>query len=370
MLSGFDPATIDQTDPRIIALAETKIYAGPYAQMCAEFYNNIVLKHDRGTPYTPIALLFDRNHGLAFKYSRTLAIGALPYTPADEQMRAVINTVFPNESSAPHFAASYPPGPFGEVFDVVTTDASADILNSYRAIVLVGQARVDAKLAQSLKQFVEKGGLLFAACEQLTPELWSLAGIADTGELGHDSSFLRASDFYVHRQTAFDYHKVNLTGAEPLYVAGNIADRRWPVATRHRVGQGSVIVGMPVWMNVKGDPTQMHGVFYEILGMIADELAPVRLYGSGLKVMFNRNAAGWVVTLMNNRNPTIAYPGYRPAARERDTAGVVLKARVSSDSATEWITGQSMTVRDGQVSLLVPPGEIRIIEFFEKSAKE
>ena len=370
MLSGYDPTTIDQIEPRIIALAETKVYAGPYAQMCGEFYDNIVQKHDRGTPYTPIALLFDKNHGLAFKYSQTLAIGAVPYTPADEQMRSVLNTVFPFESSTPQLATGYPAGPFGEIFDVVTTDASAEVLGSYRAVVLVGQPRVDAKLALSLKQYVEKGGVLFAACEQLTPELWSLAGITDTRELGQDTSYLRASDFYVQRQRGFEYHKVKLQGAKPLYVAGNPAERSWPIATLHRVGKGTVIVGTPVWMNVKDDPTLMHGVFSDILEMIADELAPVRVYGSGLKVMHNRNATGWIVTLMNNRLPTIASPGFRPAIRERETAGVILKPRFESDAATEWLTGQPLSLHNGQVSLLIPSGEIRIVEFRDKPAQK
>lgn len=245
MLSGYDPTTIDQADPRIIALAETKVHAGPYAQMCSEFYDTIVQKHDRGTPYTPIALLFDQNHGLAFKYSKTLGVGAVPYTTSDEQMRAVLNTVFPNESSTPHYTVHYPTGPFGEVFDAITTEASADVLQSYRALVLVGDVRVDAKFAESLNHYLEHGGLLFAASEQLTPELWSLAGISDTGELGQDNTYLRASDFFVHQQGVFDYHKVHLKGAEPLYLAGHIDHRTWPVATFQRVGKGGIIVGTP-----------------------------------------------------------------------------------------------------------------------------
>ena len=386
MLAGYNPLTIDRTDPRIVALADTKQYAGPYALMCSEFYDNIVKKHDRGTPYTPIALMFDKNHGLAFKYSQVLAVGAVPYTTADEQMRAVINTVFPYETSAPpHVAADYRAGPFGEIFDVVTTEASAPTINSYRAIVLVGQARVDARLGGILRQFVEKGGLLFMVCEQMTPELWSLAGIADTGELAQDSSYLRASDFYVYNQDVFDYHKVTLAGAEPLFVAGKYEERSWPVATINRVGDGCVIVGMPVWLNTNGDPTRMHSLFSEIMGMIADELAPVRVYGSEVKVMVNRNAAGWVVTLMNNRGHTIAYPGYRPAERESDAAGVVLTPRFEYSEATEWLTGATLDEGRGsgvisrlvrslggggrpgadgaEVALIVPPGGIRIVEF-------
>jgi len=308
--------------------------------------------------------MFDRNHGLAFKYSKVLALGAIPYTTADEQMRAVLNTIFPYEGSAQIYygGAACRAGPFGEIFDAITTEAPSPVIHSYRAIVLVGKARVNAQLAGVLKQFVEKGGLLLMVCEQMTPELWSLAGIADTGQMGRDTSFLRANDFYVYHQGPFEYHRVQLNEAEPLFVAGDYEARGWPVATLNRVGDGCVIVGTPVWLNVKGDPTRMHGLFSEIVSMIATELAPVRVYGNEVKVMYNRNAAGWVVTLMNNRGQTIAYPGFKPAQRELDTAGVVLKPRFEYVEAREWLTGERL-VGKNEVSLLLPPGDIRIVEF-------
>ncbi len=357
MLAGYDPLTVERTDPRIVALQDkAKQFAGPYALLCHELHEGIVTKHDRGTPYTPIALLFDKHHGLAFKYSFTHAIGNIPYTPADEQMRAVLNTVFPYE------ARPYAAGPFGEIFDVITTEAPAAVIDTYRAIVLVGQARVSPELAETLKRFVTNGGLLFTVCEQMTPELWRLAGIRDTGEMGRDAGYLRASDFYVYGTDAYDYHKVKLAGAAPLFVANNFDDRDWPVATINRVGEGCVIVATPVWLKVTGDPTRMHSLFSEIMGMIADELVPVRLRGSEVKVMYNRNAAGWVVTLMNVQGITSAAPGYKPAIRRQSAAGVTLAPRFPCAAVTEWLTGKPLAGAD-EVALVVPPGDIRIVEF-------
>ena len=297
--------------------------------------------------------------------------------------------MFPHEGSGQvYFSnADYRAGPFGEIFDVITTEAPTPAIDSYRAIVLVGQTRVDAPLAATLRRFVEKGGLLFLVCEQMTPELWTLAGIADTGEMGKDSTYLRASDFYVYNEpVAFDYHRVKLTGAEPLFLAGKYEERQWPVATLNRVGQGCVIVGTPAWMNVKGDPTCMHGLFSEVLRLIADELVPVRVLGSEVKMMYNRNAAGWVVTLMNNRGTTIAYPGFRPAERDQDAAGVVLKPRFEYTEATEWLTGATLSGKQAtgtpsrlpngsrcaaevEIGLVVPPGDIRIVEFRTREGK-
>ncbi|MDA1211863.1 MAG: hypothetical protein O2955_05065 [Planctomycetota bacterium] len=362
MVSTYDPRTVDDTEPRVLALQDEKTYAGPYASLCSDLWDNVVTKHDRGTPYTPLALMFDKHHGFAFKYSRTLTVGALPYTTADNQMRAVMNTAFPNEGD------QYAAGPFGEMFDVITTEASASTIDSYRAVVLAGPVRIDDRLADVLKDFVENGGLLFLACEQMTPALWTLAGINETGELGEDSMFLRAHDFYVYQQGAYKYHKVTLDGAEPLFLANNYDDRQWPIATINRVGTGGVIVGTPVWMNVADDPATMHGVFSEVLTMIADEVTPVAVRGNEVKVMYNRSDIGWVVTLMNNRGTTIAHPGFKPAIRDHDVAGVVLRPKFGYVRAKEWLTDQTWddSSTGETIGLTIPPGEIRIVEFTTK----
>jgi len=357
MLSGYDLTAAEKADPQIRAPKDKgKTYAGPCAFQFNELYENIVKRHDRGTPYTPVALMVDRNHGFLLHYSLTHTVGNIPYMPGDAQTRAVINTIFPYESREDA------PSPFGEIFDAITTEASKDVIESYRAVVLVGEARVGKELAGTLKGFVEKGGLLFMACERLTPELWGLAGIKDTGQIGQDTGYLRANDFYTHSEVGFKYRKVRLAGAEPLFVAAKAGDRGWPLATTHQAGKGRVLVGTPVWLNVEGNPGRMHGLFSEILGMIADELAPVRVSGGEVKVLFNRNDAGWVVTLMNLEGVTRAFPGSKQAVRDRSAAGVVLEPRFEYSVASEWITGEKFP-GTGSVPVVVPPGEIRIIEF-------
>jgi hypothetical protein len=370
MLSGYDLTAGEKTgDPAPAPQEKGKVYAGPCALQFNELYENIVKRHDRGTPYAPVALMVDQNHGFLLHYSLTHTVGNVPYTPGDAQTRAVINTIFPCET---RYDA---PGPFGEIFDAITTEASEAVIQSYRALVLVGEARVGKELAGRLTRFVEKGGLLFMVCEQLTPELWDLAGISDKGQIGQDAHYLRDSDSYVYSEGNFRYHKVRLTGAEPLFVPVKAEDRQWPIATIRRVGEGRVMVGTPVWLKVEGKPGQMHGLFSEILGMIADELVPVRVRGSEVRVLFNRSPSGWIVTLMNLEGVTNIshFPprksddrdvreGYKPAVRDRSTAGVILEPQFEYSGASEWITDQELTGK-GRVPVIVPPGEVRIIEF-------
>ncbi|MDO9543470.1 MAG: hypothetical protein Q7J98_14280 [Kiritimatiellia bacterium] len=385
MIADYDPLTVDQTEPRVLALQDkNKKYAGPRAMMWDELYENIVKKHDRGAPYTPIALLCDKNHGFVLHYSTDRTIGNVPYTAGDEQTRDMLNAIFSQSQRRGNYG--------GEIFDVLTTDASEPVIDSYRALVLVGDVRVSPEVAATLKRFVEKGGLLFMVCEQMTPELWSLAGISDTGQMGRESgykaAYLRASDHFTYTgQGNFEYHKVTLDGAESLFVANNYEDRVWPVATLNRVGKGSVIVGTLPWLHHGkatntttysdgvsiSKPQGMHGLFSEIMGMIAAELVPVRVYGNEVKIMYNRNDTGWVVTLMNGEGAGDTYPWYcypefpchKPAVRELSSAGVVLKPMFEYSKATEWLTGEKLAGKK-EVSLIVPPGEVRVVEFREK----
>lgn len=359
-MAGYDHATVDDTPPRILALQDKSRYPSPISMFYGDFYDRIVKGHDRGTPYAPVALMFDRNHGFVPQYNATHAVGNVPYTAADEQMRAITNTLFPWEGKAPNVRQTIVTGPFGDIFDAITTEASAQTIGGYRAIVLVGEARVDAALAEALRQFVHEGGLLFMVCEQMTPALWELAGITATGDMGQDSSYTRASDFYTWFQEPFAYHEVRLNGAEPLFLANQYENRTWPVATLNRVGRGCVVVGTPVWLAVQGDVTRMHSLFSEIMTMIADELVPVRVYGDDVEVLYNRNENGWVVTLINNEGVIRNWPGYRPATRKFDAAGVILEPRFEYTGTVEWVIGEPL---GEDLALVVPPGEVRIVEF-------
>jgi hypothetical protein len=138
------------------------------------------------------------------------------------------------------------------------------------------------------------------------------------------------------------------------------------VATIHRVGKGAVLVGTPVWLNVKGNKSRMHPLFSEIIGRMADELVPVKVTGGEVKVMYNRNESGWVVTLMRVRGDKIDWPGQAGPSREDQTpVKVTLTPRFKYSEALEWLTGGKLggSGAEDEVGLTIPPGEIRIVEF-------
>ena len=362
-LAHYDENTVLHTDPRVLVLQDQKTYLSPLGNLCQQFYDNVVAQRDRGLPYTPIGLLFDRNHGFVMQYSTSHTIGMLPYTNGDNQMRAITNAIFPWEKHRMMGSLrTSVSGPFGDVFDCITTDASAETIASYRALVLVGRIDMDDELETKLKQFVEAGGVLLMVPEQMSDALWELAGITDTGTIGSCRWYKREWDYYpFHDEHAMEYRRVELTGAELLFFSDDefYSKRiKWPVATVNRVGLGRVIVGTPKWLMAKA--TTMQNLFSELLGTIVDELVPVRVYGDDVQVMFNRNRNGWVVTLINNSGSDNS--GGKPNALRQDlAAGVILEPRFAYSEAVEWVTGMRLEY----LSLILPPGEVRIVEIAE-----
>jgi len=358
------PAT-QPADPK-----NRKNYLSPLGKLYEEFYDTVILKHDRGVTYTPVAIVLDRNHGNVLQYDVNHTFGHVPYGEGDYQVRALINKLFPWEDypatwNRERMAATN--GPFGDIFDVVTSDAPREVLDAYRVLILAGDVRLDSTGESNLEAFVRGGGTVLMTTEQMTPGLWRLSGLADGGKYVKAG----ANQAMVHRpdgwkipglEPAFEYRRVKLISAEPLVVLEG--DPSGVLAARNHLGKGQVVVATPKWMVVPGSKNRLLGLFDCLLRDLVDDLLPVKVYGD-IQWMLNRNAAGWVVTLINNKG-VYKYGGLPPVVRAEESAPVVLVPRFAWSTAREWLTGQV----PAQPSVLVPPGEVRIVEWLTEPGKK
>lgn len=357
--ANYDESTVERINPRVLALQDIKTYLSPLGLVYKEFYDNIVKKHERGIPYTPIALLFDKNHGCILEYSQNSIVCQVPYQKGDYQTRAIINTIFPWENKRQQTGTfesnTNVTGPFGDIFDVLTSDASDDVLTSYKVICLAGNIQLDEKLEQALKKFVENGGILFLTAEQMSPALWQLAGIEYAGEKCKDQVGVscRSDRYRIRENKEFPYRKVTLKDAVPLVTA---LKTQYPLATINRIGKGTVIATTPEWLMEPDSQNKMLNLFSYLLNGIKEELVPVKVYGN-VQVLYNKNSRGWVITLINN-NGVYKYPGQKEVVRNEEAEPVILEPQFKWAEANEWITGRALS----ELSLLVPPGKIRIIE--------
>ena len=94
-VSNYNCRDIDKIDPLVKVMRDKPYHLSPDGEIRKELYDNLVKKHDRGTAYTPAALIFDRHHGFIPTYSKNQILGVLPYTEGDYMMLAVESGLFP-----------------------------------------------------------------------------------------------------------------------------------------------------------------------------------------------------------------------------------------------------------------------------------
>jgi len=263
--------------------------------------------YDPGVPYTPVAIVLDHYAGYNGYQGRPW--GILENTPGDLETRDLFQQqLFPGSDHihAPADPAnpekSYlRPTPYGEMFDVILSNAGLDVLAPYPVLLLVGDHQFDAQFVANLF------GALRTGCHLLVHERHVKA-------LGEDFQRLK--------------------------------------------GTGAVEV-LEAWTNPATD--RPAAVSNARLARLRDSLLPVRLEGDAVEYQINRTASGWIVEIVNNRG--VAKTPTQPAVvDESQIAHVTLTPRISVSGASLLRSGQPLPLTPS-VSLQVPAGETRFVRF-------
>ncbi|MCX6928737.1 MAG: hypothetical protein NT154_36820 [Verrucomicrobia bacterium] len=122
--------------------------------------------HDRGTPYTPIAIVLD--HYAGYNGYAHKAWGTLPFTAGDTEIDDLfVSQLFPGSDFIHYdpFPENREKGylretPYGEMFDVLLSSAAAQKLSAYPVIIVAGDMTFDAQWVGVLQQAVQHGSQL------------------------------------------------------------------------------------------------------------------------------------------------------------------------------------------------------------------
>ncbi len=265
--------------------------------------------HDRGTPWTPVAVVLD--HLAGYNGYMDKPWGILEPTPGDRETRDLFDhQLFPGadhihakpDPSNPE--ASYlRPTPHGESFDVLLSNAPGDTLAAYPVVLLAGDLEFDPAFRAAVSMALRRGTRV-------------LASTRHRAALGADWDALRRD------------------GAIEL---------------------------LDAWTNpATGRPAAISG---ERLSRLAAEWLPVAVTGDAIEYAINRTASGWVVELVNNRG--VAKKGSGAATVDPTAVATVeLLPRFAWTSAIEWRSGRGHGA-EGTVRVTVPPGETEFVEFRE-----
>ena len=277
-----------------------------HGQKAAEVFQ-FMRTHDRGIPFTPVAIVLD--HLAGYNGYMDKPWGILEPTAGDRQLRDLFDhQLFPGSDhihtnpfpSNPELSYLRPT-PYGEMFDVQLTSASPEMLSSYPVILLAGDIEFDEQLVAKLERALKQGSSLL-----LTP--------AHQEALG--ARFARLK---------------KLRGVEVLQSWTNPATSRPALISDAR------------------------------LQRLAREALPIEVSGDPIQYEINRTAKGWVIELVNNAGVT-KKPDHPAITDPSTTAQVVLRPRIRYASAREWRSNRSYTKLD-PLKLEVGPGQSAFVEF-------
>ncbi len=139
-----------------------------------------------GTMYTPVAIMLDHLSGWTMpRHLYTSKIyqvwGSMPYEPGDYLTHGVLSMLYPGYEDASYFRDErgfLSPTPYGDVTDVLLSDAPDWVIKQYNVLILAGKLSIDAELCDKLDAFVEQGGHLVVTAENAR-HLWPKWQIAE-----------------------------------------------------------------------------------------------------------------------------------------------------------------------------------------------
>jgi len=262
--------------------------------------------HERGTPFTPVAIVLD--HLAGYNGYTDKPWGILEPTAGDREVRDLFDhQLFPGSDhihakpDPDNPESSYlRPTPYGEMFDVQLTSASAEMLSSYPVILLAGDIEFNDELVAKLERALAQGSAVL-----LAP--------AHEAALGLGFARLRKHP-----------------GLEVLQPWVNPATRRPSAISNAR------------------------------LQRLAREALPVEVSGDPIQYQVNRTPSSWVIELVNNAG--VAKKPDQPAITDPSAiARVALHPKTRCASVREWRSNRSYDGQD-QVRLEVGPGQSAFVE--------
>ncbi len=263
--------------------------------------------HERGVPFTPVAVVID--HLAGYNGYMDKPWGILTPTAADREVRDLFDhQLFPGSDhihAKPDPAnpeSSYlRPTPFGEIFDVLLTSIPPEVLPTYPVILLAGDIEFDNAFLGELEKSLRRGSRVLMSAR----------------------------------------HKAAL-GAEFERVSR----------------EGDVEVLEPWTNNITGRPSAISSAR---LTQLAQENLPIEISGDAIQYQVNRTSRGWLVELINNAG--VIKKRDQPAVVDATAvARVWLKCKLPCKSATV-LRANRADENPVAIEVQVGPGAVEFVEF-------
>ncbi len=228
----------------------------PVGQLQAEAVQFVAEHGYPGVMYTPVALMMDFFNGWTpprhlYTHEYYKVWGNLPYEEGDYQTHALFTMLYPGYENSGFFRDErgfLTAAPYGDMTDVIFSDAEQPVLNSYHTIIMAGKVTLDIELYDKLRAFVEGGGHLVAAADlilsaqlpkQYEQEVLAFVGIKQLGEPQvHDSDERIQLNGEIIEEAAYEAYRIE--PVDGVDVVARLSDTGSPFIVRHSLGLGKV----------------------------------------------------------------------------------------------------------------------------------
>jgi hypothetical protein len=235
------------------------------------------------------------------------------------------------------------------------------LLGSYRAVVVGGRLDWTAAWVQRITAYLKSGGTVVLNAAQIKDFPSELLGLRLTGVTAEADNARCLSTGEAAQNLSsqmFRYEKLELKGATPLIVS----DGGDPLVTVNRVGNGNVVfAALP---DLLGEDERITPFAAHMLAHVFADASPIKINGD-VEYLVNRNAEGWLVTLINNNG---VYKSQQGMAQVDRSAAVTATITLSQEikTAIDWISEKSVEVKSQQgrsvIRISIPPGGVSIVQ--------
>jgi hypothetical protein len=338
----------------------------PLGRITDEFMRFAEKHPDRGTPYTPIAFLLDPAHGFEMTDYPQWPFEVSQIDRGDRALRELFGAAYYPAlvvEGEPAMAdrQAFVSGAFGDIFDVLTATEGTGTklsLGAYRAVVAGGRIEWSPEWIHRLTDYVRNGGTVVLNAAQIKGVPAQLPGVRLTNGLVEADSARCLSPNEEPQDLSgqmFRYEKVELKGATTLIAAQN-GD---PLVTVNKVGKGTVVfAALP---DLLGLDERMTPFAAHMLAHVFADASPVRVTADNdVEYLINRNANGWVVTLINNDGVFKPQQGMAQVDRTAQVHVTLTLRQGRVQGASNWITGWAMTT--DPITVQLAAGGIAVVE--------
>lgn len=245
---------------------------------------------------------------------------------------------------------------WGDIVDVLTDEASLEILNQYEVLILGGPIKVTGTLQKDIEAFVGRGGTLVWAAGMACPEHSQLTGLTMQPEFRVGRAWTdRDGDSKHEPYLYFPAAVTDPVRTEVLIRTHN----RAPLVVRHRVGKGKVYTCLSPWYASERAPLSDFAL--AMLDRVIGAVQPVTIEGLPVQWCTTRSEDARTITIANHSGET-----WRGTVNVTDLSPDL---RVCQEMRSQRIL--PFSVRDGaaKLDLSIPAYDVAVVRWSRKKLR-